>query len=314
MTDRPITVRAAALADLAAVAEIDREAFGAEPYPPMFFRQAHDLWSDLLRVAALPDGEVTGYVLAAPSLWRAEGWILSAAVAARHRGLGIATRLTRSILDALAAHGFSRARLTVHPQNLGAVALYRKLGFRARSEDAAYFGPGEPRLLMEADLAAADAPPAPPAHTGAAPAPARIRAKAVCVCRRGGDVLLGAAVDAAKGETFYGPPGGGVEFGERAEDAVRREMMEELGAELDDVSLLGVLENVFTYEGRPGHEIAFVFQARLRDPALYTADEIAGTEGGRPYVVHWMPLAAFTPAGPPLYPDGLLALLLSGAG
>ena len=31
-------------------------------------------------------------------------------------------------------------------------------------------------------------------------------------------------------------------------DAVRREMMEELGAELADVRLLAVVENIFTYE------------------------------------------------------------------
>jgi ADP-ribose pyrophosphatase YjhB (NUDIX family) len=141
-----------------------------------------------------------------------------------------------------------------------------------------------------------------------------IRPKAVCVCRRGGEILVGEAYDAVKGETFYGPPGGGVEFGERAADAVRRELREELGVELDDVVLLGVMENLFTYEGRPGHEITFVFEARLRDPALYACDEIVGIEGKHPCVVRWLPLDHFGPGGPggpPLYPEGLLELLLA---
>ena len=141
----------------------------------------------------------------------------------------------------------------------------------------------------------------------------RIRAKAVCVCRDGDRVLLGAAYDPTKREEFFGPPGGGVEFGERAEDAVRREMIEELGAELADVALLGVLENIFIYDGQPGHEIVFVFTARLADQSLYAKEEIEGNELGMPFMARWMPLDHFDAGGPPLYPHGLLGLL-RGAG
>ena len=65
-----------------------------------------------------------------------------------------------------------------------------------------------------------------------------IRAKAVCVCRQGDRILVNAAADTVKGETFYGPLGGGVEFGERAADAIRREMFEEIGVELANVVLI----------------------------------------------------------------------------
>lgn len=41
------------------------------------------------------------------------------------------------------------AWLTVHPENAGAVRLYRRFGFETMGEEAAYFGPGEPRLRME---------------------------------------------------------------------------------------------------------------------------------------------------------------------
>jgi 8-oxo-dGTP pyrophosphatase MutT (NUDIX family) len=137
-----------------------------------------------------------------------------------------------------------------------------------------------------------------------------IRPKAVCVPRRGADILVSAAADSVKSETFYSPLGGGVEFGEPAADAVRREIMEELGAELAQVRLLGVLENIFTYEGRPGHEIVFVFRGWFADASLYERDELRWTESdGTEWVARWMPLEHFAPGGPPLYPTGLYELL-----
>ena len=138
----------------------------------------------------------------------------------------------------------------------------------------------------------------------------RIRPKVVCVFRREDEILVGSHYDRVKAETFHGPPGGGIEFQEHAAEALRREMREELDAELADVELLGVLENVFTHLGRPQHEIAFVFQARFADPSFYAQDEIMGDEGGEPYPVKWMPLAHFAPGGPPLYPTGVYDLLL----
>lgn len=137
-----------------------------------------------------------------------------------------------------------------------------------------------------------------------------IRAKAMCVFRHGDRILVEAEYDPGTDEAFFVPPGGGIEFGERAVDAIRREMREELRADICDVRLLGVLENLFTFESRQGHEIVFVFEARFTDAALYERDEITGTEGSHPFVARWMPLASFAPGGPPLYPEGLRDLFL----
>jgi hypothetical protein len=43
-------------------------------------------------------------------------------------------------------------------------------------------------------------------------------------------------------------------------------MLEELGAEIADVRLRGVLENLFTWDARPWHEIVILFDATLRTP------------------------------------------------
>lgn len=90
-----------------------------------------------------------------------------------------------------------------------------------------------------------------------------IRPLAVAVVRNGNKVLAMKAFDHHKKRTFYRLPGGGIEFGEKAEDAVIREWQEELGVTINVTAYLGVEENIFTYEGQQGHEIVFFFAAEL---------------------------------------------------
>jgi len=78
-----------------------------------------------------------------------------------------------------------------------------------------------------------------------------IRAIAIGIFRRGDRILVGHGHDAVKGERYCRPPGGAIEFGERAAHALRREMLEEVRAEIDEPRLLGVLENTFMLEGVP---------------------------------------------------------------
>ncbi|WP_433202710.1 NUDIX hydrolase [Dactylosporangium sp. CS-047395] len=134
-----------------------------------------------------------------------------------------------------------------------------------------------------------------------------IRPIALAVVRRGDAILVFEGWDETKQQTFYRPLGGGIEFGEPAADAVRRELREELGVELYNVELLGVLENIFTAFGRPGHEIVFVFTADVVDAAIYTAEDLGVVlDEGTPVV--WQPLTRFDGEAI-LYPTGLLDLL-----
>lgn len=140
----------------------------------------------------------------------------------------------------------------------------------------------------------------------------RIRPLAIVVFRRGdGAILAAPGYDSRKDQRFYRPLGGEIEFGERAEDAAGREIQEELGAEIVDVRLLGVTENIFTFLGQNGHEIVFVFEARFADPSFYERDVVYAIEGDATFEVHWVPLADLTSdsSSAPLYPDGLLEML-----
>ena len=139
--------------------------------------------------------------------------------------------------------------------------------------------------------------------------PAAIRPLALAVIRRSDRILVFRGEDPVKAEVFYRPLGGGIEFGETGEAAVRREIREEIGAELVNVRPLGALENIFTYNGGPGHEIILLFEADLLDTAIYKVEQFEGLEAnGEALTVTWKPLVDFR-GGDRLYPDGLLLLL-----
>jgi 8-oxo-dGTP pyrophosphatase MutT (NUDIX family) len=137
----------------------------------------------------------------------------------------------------------------------------------------------------------------------------KIRPIAICVCRDGERILVAEGHDRQKGQTFYRPLGGTIEFGARGEETVQREFHEELSAELTEVRYLGMLENIFTYEGRRGHEIVLVYDGRLTDFHLYEKEIIIGDEFGHSFKAVWKWLDEFGQGKPPVYPDGLLELL-----
>ena len=133
----------------------------------------------------------------------------------------------------------------------------------------------------------------------------RVRPLALAIVRRGDTILVGESRDRVKDETFYRPVGGEIDFGEHAAEALEREVREELRVTVQRADLLGVLENVFTFEGGPGHEIVFVYAVELAESLPEGRIKIADA----PDDAVWMPLEAFADGGAPLYPDGLYELL-----
>jgi len=131
--------------------------------------------------------------------------------------------------------------------------------------------------------------------------------------RRGDDLLVEEVLDPVKGVNGYRPLGGGIQFGERSADAARREMQEELGIEVVITRFLGSTENIYVHMGKPGHEIIFLYEADFSDSQLYDRHFFEGAEeNGLPIRAFWKPLAGFREGREPIYPDGLLALLVQG--
>ena len=134
----------------------------------------------------------------------------------------------------------------------------------------------------------------------------RLRVIAIAALVHGDHVLLAEGHDPVKGETFYRPLGGEVEFGERAADAVVREFREETGLEVELVDSVGVVENLFTYRGQPGHEVVFEFVARFRDGAGPSdLSPVEANESGDTFIAKWLPLAEVVAGLHRVYPDAL---------
>ncbi len=137
----------------------------------------------------------------------------------------------------------------------------------------------------------------------------------ICVFRKDDSVFVGELYDSSKDEIFYRPLGGTIEFGEPAREALKRELQEEIGAEVTNLRYLGVLENLFTHEGKLGHEIVLTYEGDFVDKSFYEADAVpAQEEDGVRFIARWKPLREFREGKAPLYPDGLLHLLSASPG
>lgn len=135
----------------------------------------------------------------------------------------------------------------------------------------------------------------------------RVRVIAVGVLVRDGWVLAEEYAGHGGSGPFLRAPGGGVSFGERAGDAVRREFAEELGVTLDSARLLGVTENIFDVHGKRGHEIVYAYDIRCTAlEGLPHGDRLAVRDADT--TVGWYEIAGLGGTGLPFYPDGVLEL------
>ncbi len=143
------------------------------------------------------------------------------------------------------------------------------------------------------------------------PAPA-IRFKALGLHWRGDRLLAAEVLNDAGRVTGVRPLGGTVEFGETAEDALIREFQEELGIVVKPNGAPVFMENLYTHEGRSGHEVLAIFDVTFPGGAFADQTRIAFKEdNGATCFAEWFALGPLDmPGHPRLYPDGLKRHLL----
>jgi len=137
----------------------------------------------------------------------------------------------------------------------------------------------------------------------------RIRTIALCLIKNEKQIFVFEGYDSVKDETFYRPLGGGIEFGETAEEAAIREIQEEMGTEIEKVSYLTTFENIFICDGKPGHEIVLLMSASFKDKSYYIKDNIRCNENGVPFTSMWVSTQEFISGNKILYPEGLTKFL-----
>jgi ADP-ribose pyrophosphatase YjhB (NUDIX family) len=144
------------------------------------------------------------------------------------------------------------------------------------------------------------------------PKPQFVRPLAICVFRHNGKILVCEGTDSVKNETFYRPAGGMIEFGEKAEDALIREIREEINEEIINIKFLDLIENIFTYEGKPGHEIIFIYDAEFVNKSIYEKEVVTITETNDVWCnAYWKTPDEFGEGKLKLYPDNLKNLLVN---
>ncbi len=134
------------------------------------------------------------------------------------------------------------------------------------------------------------------------------RPVALCLFTNNGRLLVAKGTDSVKQTEFYRPLGGMIEFGEYGVDAVQREIIEETGQKIKNVKYLGTLENIFTYEGKSGHEIVLMYDAEFLDKSMYEKEYIDIVEVDWCKAI-WVNIEDCISRKITIYPDGIGELL-----
>jgi 8-oxo-dGTP pyrophosphatase MutT (NUDIX family) len=136
--------------------------------------------------------------------------------------------------------------------------------------------------------------------------PGEIRVLALGLIRDGNRIFISEGYDPVKQQTFYRAMGGGVDFGETSLEALQREFQEEIQADLTNIKFLGCLENLFTFNGKPGHEILFVYQCDFADAKFYQLEQLVFAEGERKKRGLWVEINRFKSGELNLVPEQFL--------
>ncbi|ANF97834.1 NUDIX hydrolase [Paenibacillus bovis] len=93
-------------------------------------------------------------------------------------------------------------------------------------------------------------------------------------------------------DDFWNLPGGRVEFNESTEQAILREIKEELDVEVGSPKLLFINEDFFEYDSMQFHEIGFYYLVSFPEGHEITTyeDEFSGIEDEGRLIFKWFPV------------------------
>ncbi|EAY26692.1 NUDIX hydrolase [Microscilla marina] len=138
----------------------------------------------------------------------------------------------------------------------------------------------------------------------------KIRVKAFGIFKHKAQFLFSKHYDTTQQGYFVRPLGGSVEFQEHSQDALVREIQEEIDATITQPELLQVVEDFFEHRGRAYHDIVFLYQAHFVDEILYQQPRINCQElDGTVFQAYWLSLDKIKEKQYRIVPKGLEDIL-----
>ena len=128
-----------------------------------------------------------------------------------------------------------------------------------------------------------------------------IRPLALGIAVKNNKLLVSEGFDNIKKETFYRCLGGGIEFLEKSEDALKREFLEEININITVKDFLGISENIFTYKGKKAHELILFFSIEISDKDYQEVYKVIDDHGET--IAKWIDIEEFKNKNKILYPE-----------
>ena len=133
-----------------------------------------------------------------------------------------------------------------------------------------------------------------------------VREISISLIRKGNQILVYERNDDITGRFFFRLVGGCIEFGETPEDALKREFIEELSLDIEQISLLRKFESIFVFNGLKRHEVVHLFESSFVDKNVYDQSIIDGLEGERKFEAVWKEISDFKIGSDILVPEEVL--------
>lgn len=138
-------IQNASIRDLGALRRLENACFKKDAWP-LLDLIAVLTWPDVVRLKAVENGELIGFVAGDTRSSQGASWIATIGVDPRYQGRGIG----RALLKACEARvPLPRMKLTVRMSNQRAISLYEKEGYRSVDIWKRYYSDGEDGLVME---------------------------------------------------------------------------------------------------------------------------------------------------------------------
>ena len=138
----------AGILDLNALRKLERACFDKDAWS-LFDLIAVLSWGDVIRLKAVDNGNMIGFVAGDTRPSQGAAWIATIAVDPRFQRRGVGRAL---LLACEARVNSPNMKLTVRPSNHGAIAMYEKEGYRTVDIWKKYYNDGEDGLVMEKSL------------------------------------------------------------------------------------------------------------------------------------------------------------------